>query len=1054
MPYIGKSPLHGNYSKLDSVSSSFDGSTTQFALTTNSIAVTPVTASAVIISINGVIQEPTTAYTVSGTNVTFTSAPASTDTFFGVVLGEQLAIGTPSDSTITSAKLSGNLVTPGTLDVNGQELILDADADTSITADTDDQIDFKLSGADDFRMTANNFNVLSGSTLTIDSGASITNSGTATGFGSNTPSSADGQALGSSSAEWSDLYLADGGVIYFGNDQDVTVTHDPDDGLFLKSTATSDDNPVLLPVQPGETDIAADDVLGKISFQAPDEGTGVDAILVAAAIQARSEQDFSASINKTSIDFMTGASEAATTKMTLSSAGKLEVGGELAIKAAAGVLETNANFVDQVIFGPAVDGRSWKGKWYVASLYSSLMLATVEDAGSDTQVNIWDLTAQTGGTISTTALGTVTISGAATPTSIDAAMGYIIAGSEDGVTIIDPHSGSWAERTNGWPQSLSSSTNPALTNNDVQAVCAGILPEPNVYDPRTLGPMPTFGCAYGTGADCASIIKTDHTVIDRSGTVSNNAGVAIVNGHLVYNNAAGGSSQSLAATFNKIQAIIADDWTQLYMNRDNSANVGFGIDNDLSTGLDDFYASGSNEGLTFGHLGAPDNGASFKTWQCAVNRTYNTGFMPRTTRACWLANSDTADRDPNGHTLTKNGTVTEAAVASGAELKGYSGWSSTNYLQVTSHASWDEIGTGGCYITTWFKAASNSAHEFFGGFQDGSGVVFGIRLDSGGTVTARDDGATAQVDTTSSLVCDDSVWHKMDFVRISSTERYLYVDGMLEASNTTDAGSITNDGNLNFQVGTIGSEPATNCTLALFKFGITPPDADMIRTAFEAEKGMFAANAECLLQSGTTDAVLGSAVDPLTGKVLVTQTDAITIFDGCVVDSKPTVNSGNSEKGRLFGDLRTEQNSANAYVSVPAHDQAQINEMVRGISSQQLPPGIDLSKAKAWVVNGSNTSTPLVDTSFNVKSITRTATGKYDVAFAIPFKYDDVGASLGGDSQVGYCCVAIGNNYQVAFNYVNGVTSTRHKAALWTGDTEAYYDTKFMAVFFGELENE
>ena len=51
-----------------------------------------------------------------------------------------LDLGTPSDSTVTSGKLSGNLVTPGTLDVNGQELILDADADTSITADTDDQI--------------------------------------------------------------------------------------------------------------------------------------------------------------------------------------------------------------------------------------------------------------------------------------------------------------------------------------------------------------------------------------------------------------------------------------------------------------------------------------------------------------------------------------------------------------------------------------------------------------------------------------------------------------------------------------------------------------------------------------------------------------------------------------------------------------------------------------------------------------------------------------------------------------------------------------------------
>ena len=70
--------------------------------------------------------------------------------------------------------------------MNGTELILDADADTSITADTDDQIDIRIAGADDFRFTANSFNVLSGSTLTVDSGATITNSGTANGFGLST----------------------------------------------------------------------------------------------------------------------------------------------------------------------------------------------------------------------------------------------------------------------------------------------------------------------------------------------------------------------------------------------------------------------------------------------------------------------------------------------------------------------------------------------------------------------------------------------------------------------------------------------------------------------------------------------------------------------------------------------------------------------------------------------------------------------------------------------------------------------------------------------------
>jgi hypothetical protein len=137
------------------------------------------------------------------------------------------------------------------------------------------------------------------------------------------PSSADGDSLGTASAEWSDLYLADGGIIYFGNDQDVTLTHDPDDGLFLKSIATGDDNPVLLTLQTGETDLAANDVIGKIAFQAPDEGTGTDAVLVSGAIQAVAEGDHSSSSNATSLEFMTGASEAATTKIKITSAGHL-----------------------------------------------------------------------------------------------------------------------------------------------------------------------------------------------------------------------------------------------------------------------------------------------------------------------------------------------------------------------------------------------------------------------------------------------------------------------------------------------------------------------------------------------------------------------------------------------------------------------------------------------------------------------------------------------------------------------------------------------------------
>ena len=137
------------------------------------------------------------------------------------------------------------------------------------------------------------------------------------------PVSADGTTLGSASKEFSDLYLADGSKIFLGNDQEVMIVHNADNGIQLKHTATGDDKPVKLIMQTGETDIAANDVLGVIDFQAPDEGTGTDAILVAAGIEAVSEGDFSSSSNATSLVFKTGASEAAAGKIKVTSAGHL-----------------------------------------------------------------------------------------------------------------------------------------------------------------------------------------------------------------------------------------------------------------------------------------------------------------------------------------------------------------------------------------------------------------------------------------------------------------------------------------------------------------------------------------------------------------------------------------------------------------------------------------------------------------------------------------------------------------------------------------------------------
>ena len=122
-------------------------------ITGNQVVTVPDSIEKVYIVTNGTSGAFTVQFkTVSGTGVTFGVSEKTTKLFY-------------SDGTnIVDAGFSG-----GT-DLDGKELILDADADTSITADTDDQIDIRIAGADDFQFTANTFTAQSGSSVVIPDG--------------------------------------------------------------------------------------------------------------------------------------------------------------------------------------------------------------------------------------------------------------------------------------------------------------------------------------------------------------------------------------------------------------------------------------------------------------------------------------------------------------------------------------------------------------------------------------------------------------------------------------------------------------------------------------------------------------------------------------------------------------------------------------------------------------------------------------------------------------------------------------------------------------------
>ena len=113
MAYIGPEPKLGRNREVDDISSGFNGSTTAFTLQVSGSNVSPGTANDIVVSLGGVIQNPNNDYTIAGSTLTFTTAPASGLSFFAVVLGQSVdsSVGTPSDGSVTTVKIANGAVT-------------------------------------------------------------------------------------------------------------------------------------------------------------------------------------------------------------------------------------------------------------------------------------------------------------------------------------------------------------------------------------------------------------------------------------------------------------------------------------------------------------------------------------------------------------------------------------------------------------------------------------------------------------------------------------------------------------------------------------------------------------------------------------------------------------------------------------------------------------------------------------------------------------------------------------------------------------------------------
>ncbi len=164
MSYIGQQPVVGRYILLDQISGGFNGTATGFTMAAGGQGVLPGLAQNVLLSLGGVIQQPGVDYLISGSGLTFTTAPVAGTTFFATVLGDMQAVGTPSDGTVLPASIasSGTFVFPNvtttgtTLIASGTagapSLAVIGDVNTGLYSPGADQLSIATNGTERLRL--------------------------------------------------------------------------------------------------------------------------------------------------------------------------------------------------------------------------------------------------------------------------------------------------------------------------------------------------------------------------------------------------------------------------------------------------------------------------------------------------------------------------------------------------------------------------------------------------------------------------------------------------------------------------------------------------------------------------------------------------------------------------------------------------------------------------------------------------------------------------------------------------------------------------------------
>jgi len=255
------------------------------------------------------------------------------------------------------------------------------------------------------------------------------------------------------------------------------------------------------------------------------------------------------------------------------------------------------------------------------------------------------------------------------------------------------------------------------------------------------------------------------------------------------------------------------------------------------------------------------------------------------------------DRSVNNKGLQVFGTVTKSAVATGAELVAYSGWSASNYLLQPYNPDLAP-GTGAYSVTCWFKTGTSTGDQYIFDRSSGSSgsrnLLLIMHSNAGGNSASKlqwwhrdSSGNYTDIHITDKTVTDN-VWHQV--VALYDGSSYMvYVDGSVSSVTSSVGRNVGNDGTPAMYVGVRHSETAPMLgKLALFRYSRSAPSPEQIKKIYEDEKHFFQENAKATLY-GSSDAVTALGYDEDTELLHIGTSSGRSDFQGlCRINNTTT----------------------------------------------------------------------------------------------------------------------------------------------------------------------